>query len=117
MTKKRSLSKVAKKIRGDKLFKKAIANWATEASLILDEHDLNKILMYGHRGYLAMSEDELCRSFDKLKIRLEEKYEENKKEGGSDLWGKRLQAHGSLAKLIGEGDEVADTIFEKIILS
>ena len=115
MSKNRSLSKVAKKIIGDKRFKKLLANWIVEALLVLDDHDVKTMLMSGQRGHLAMTEIELCKIFDKTVVRVEAAYESDV-QIHAKMWGTERMTNTSYGELMESSGEIVDAIFEKILL-
>lgn len=59
-------TKHVKKIRGDKALKKKIADVLADFHVYFmkDVFDVKEVLLHGHRGYLSMTEKELCALMD-----------------------------------------------------
>jgi len=110
----KKLRGVAKKIKGDKAFKKLIANFLTDVDMSTGNYDIRDMLMVGNRGWLARSEKELCSTFDKY-------YDDiaSKKitifDNASNTWCRR-DPNEMRKKYLKKGDMVYDEVFEKYVL-
>jgi hypothetical protein len=106
----KKLSKVAKKVKGDKKFKKLIADFLSDVQIRSGSYDLKMMLTVGFRGWLARTEDELCDEFDRVVLEIQE----------GKLKVKPLSGWGTGEKeredVLAVADRIYDEIFERIIL-
>lgn len=68
---KKKLRSVAKKIKGNAQFKKMLATFLTDVDLATRNYNIKEMLMVGNRGYLALSEMDLCDRFDAIADKLD----------------------------------------------
>lgn len=103
------LKNAIKFLKGDIAFKKLLANFIADSDMLLKNQDLREILMVGHRGYMALSEDDLCKLFEESVADLQIK------NGASDNTG--YYRNDSYSKLLREADEIYNVVFEKMVLA
>lgn len=103
---------VAKQVKGDKQFKKLIANFLADVVIESKSYDIKEILTVGCRGYLAMTEDDLADLFDHFVKQISE---DEVKITGHTSWSYN-QAQSPKDRLLARADQIYDEIFERIIL-
>ena len=107
------MSKIAKDMKNQPKLKKALATYIAENTRIPDTLTL---LLEGHRGYLAMTEKELTKIFDKMYEELTTSFKEEQEA----MIANPLKRYGwkstEYERKIKEADALYDSLFEQLFL-
>lgn len=119
MAKKPRLKKVVHNVKSQPKLKRMIAEFLVDYGD--KKHDFREILLKGHRGMLAESEDNLCKKFDKLYdqiIEKEKKVRKRYEESYSDRYGPSRYAEDDMNKIentVKRAQAIYSMIFEDIV--
>ena len=104
-------------IRGDKAIKKKIAEFLAQYDVNYSHINVQELLQYGHRGYLAMSEKDLYSLMDQryLTLMSSEFFKELPKMNVSS-WNREESIEKERLRMIASAKSVFDEIFEKSCL-
>lgn len=119
----KKLRKTAKNLKNIPKLKKQLAIFLAKTS-ILGEIDIHHILVYGHRGFLAMSVEQLTNRFDKYLEETSESVEYWEQQRAIKIangarehavWDedRKIEAKKALLK---EAEMIMDEIFEQVAL-
>lgn len=120
MARKRRAGKIAKNVAKQPKVKKMMAEFLADIQYKkVPEAEIKKMLIMGHRGYLAMDEKALSKLFDQMYDHVCSEYEkavEGSK--GTSGYGARIaEERIEQAKLLVDlGDEIYDELFEEVFL-
>jgi len=114
MAKHKKLRKIAKSLKNQPKLKKILAEYL--ASVNKAGFDVEKALIYGHRGYMAMTEKDLTDLFDS---HFEEIIENNNRilesEGTRSPWSFERELEDSQSEL-DKANKISDLLFEQAFL-
>lgn len=122
MAKQRRMRKMAKNVANQPKHKKAMAEFLADLQCEkIPKVELKKMLIVGHRGYLAMEDTKLGKLFDQMYDHLcseLKKAEDDTINSNNSIWGsKEYEGRLKVAKEKVEAAEVIyDEIFEEVFL-
>lgn len=111
---KRKLRKKSKNIAKQPKLKKTISEFLADRTIVSTiKVDIKKMLIEGHRGFLAMKETDLCNLFDKEYERMLEKMEELSNEQMNWMTEGKINA---LKEELKRAEAIYDIVFEDTFL-
>lgn len=113
---KRRMRRIAKNIKNQPRSKKLISEFLADIDEVtgkLIPENIRKMLIKGHRGYMAWSERELCDKFDKTYDQLTNSKLDIK---STSRWAENDQKEKRRKALMDKANHIYDEIFEKLFL-